>query len=137
MKKPAVAGSQTQDTSGLSRQCSATEPQQPDNHQPSQSSICTAQVVLNTSVAHLAATSIFLYFCLITSKFIYLQREARFSEHYLGPLETLCLERHLRIGVQLTLWCWSYNGPSCNRPMSRCRMWTWLEVRLDCCCHFE
>ena len=40
--KPAVAGSQTQDTSGLSRQCSATEPQQPDNHQPSQSSICTA-----------------------------------------------------------------------------------------------
>ena len=33
--------------------CSATEPQQPDNHQPSQSSICTAQVVLNASVAHL------------------------------------------------------------------------------------
>ena len=30
-KKPAVAGSRTQDTSGLSRQCSATEPQQPDN----------------------------------------------------------------------------------------------------------
>ena len=43
VKKPAVAGSRTQDTSGLSRQCSATEPQQPDNHQPSQSSICTAQ----------------------------------------------------------------------------------------------
>ena len=38
-KKPAFAGSQTQDTSGLSRQCSATEPQQPGNHQPSQSSI--------------------------------------------------------------------------------------------------
>ena len=53
MKKPAVAGSRTQDTSGLSRKCSATEPQQPDNHQPSQSSICTAQVVLNASVAHL------------------------------------------------------------------------------------
>ena len=50
------AGSRTQDTSGLSRQRSATEPQQPDNHQPSQSSICTAQVVLNASVAHLAAT---------------------------------------------------------------------------------
>ena len=54
VKNPAVAGSQTQDTSGLSRQCSATEPQQPDNHQFSQSSICTAQVVLNASVAHLA-----------------------------------------------------------------------------------
>ena len=27
-----------------------------DNHQPSQSSICTAQVVLNASVTHLAAT---------------------------------------------------------------------------------
>ena len=111
MKKPAVTGSRTQDTSGLSRQCSATEPQQPDNHQPSQSSICTAQVVLNASVAHLAATQYvpsenslhqerthaewfthwrlkpevswvrlpvtagfftFLYFRLITSKFIYI-----------------------------------------------------------------
>ena len=39
VKKPA-----TQDTSGLSRQCFATEPQQPDNHQPSQPSMCTAQV---------------------------------------------------------------------------------------------
>ena len=45
-----------QDTSGLSHQCSATELQQPDNHQPSQSSICTAQVVLNASVAHLTTT---------------------------------------------------------------------------------
>ena len=36
-------GSRTQDTSGLSRQCSATEPQQPDNHQPSQSSVCTTE----------------------------------------------------------------------------------------------
>ena len=34
-KKPAVAGNWTQDTSGLSRQCSATEAQQPDNHQSS------------------------------------------------------------------------------------------------------
>ena len=34
-KKPAVAGSWTQDTSGFSRQCSATEPQQPNDHQPS------------------------------------------------------------------------------------------------------
>ena len=56
MKKPAVAGSRTQDTSGLSRQCSATEPQQPDDHQPSQSSMYTAQMVLNASVTHLAAT---------------------------------------------------------------------------------
>ena len=55
-KKPAVARSRTQDTSGLSRQCSATEPRQPDDHQPSQSSICTAQVVLNASVANPAAT---------------------------------------------------------------------------------
>ena len=56
VKRPAIAGSQTQDTSGLSHQCSATEPQQPHNHQPSQSSMCTAQVVLNASVTHLAAT---------------------------------------------------------------------------------
>ena len=54
-KRAAAAGSRTQDTSGLSRQYSATEPRQPDNHQPSQSSICTAQVVLNASVTHLAA----------------------------------------------------------------------------------
>ena len=33
-RKKAVAGSQAQDTSGLSCQCSATDPQQPDNHQP-------------------------------------------------------------------------------------------------------
>ena len=37
-----------QDTSGLGSQCSATELRQPDNHQPSQSSICTAQVELNS-----------------------------------------------------------------------------------------
>ena len=55
-KRLAVTGSQTQDTSGLNHQCSATEPQQPDNHQPSQSFICTVQVVLNPSVAYLAAT---------------------------------------------------------------------------------
>ena len=42
--------------SAMSGQCSATEPQQPDNHQPSQSSMYTAQVVLNASVVHLAAT---------------------------------------------------------------------------------
>ena len=44
VKRPAVTGSQTQDTSGLSCQCSATELRQPDNHQPLQSSICAAQV---------------------------------------------------------------------------------------------
>ena len=33
-------------TPGLYSQCSATELRQPDNHQPSQSSICTAQVGL-------------------------------------------------------------------------------------------
>ena len=129
MKRPAVAGSRTQDTSGLSCQCSATEPRQPDNHQPSQSSMYTAQMVLNASVVHLAATQyvpselcavyiedcegwwlsgccgsvaehwrlkpevswvrlpatagffIFLYFRLITSKFIYFQREARSFQH--------------------------------------------------------
>ena len=42
-------------TPGLSHQCSATE-RQPENHQTSQSSICTAQVVLNASVAHPPAT---------------------------------------------------------------------------------
>ena len=57
-KKPAVTGNRTQDTSGLSRQCSATEPQQPDDHQPSQSSMYTAQMVLNASVAHLAANGV-------------------------------------------------------------------------------
>ena len=55
-KRPTAARSQTQDTSGLSYQCSATELRQPDNHQPSKSSIRTAQVVLNASVTHLAAT---------------------------------------------------------------------------------
>ena len=54
--KPKTTRSRTQDTSGLSRQCSATEPRQPANHQPSQSSICTAQVVLNASVTHPATT---------------------------------------------------------------------------------
>ena len=39
VKRPEVAGSWTQDTSGLSRQSSGTEPRQPDNHQPLQSSI--------------------------------------------------------------------------------------------------
>ena len=53
VKRPAVTGSWTQDTSDLSRQCSATELWQPDNHQPS---IGTALVVLNASVAHLAVT---------------------------------------------------------------------------------
>ncbi len=67
-----------------------TEPRQPDDHQPSQSCMCTAQVVLNASVAHLAATQLgvqlssftFLYFHLITSKFIYFQREAKYSQHF-------------------------------------------------------
>ena len=49
-------GVKNQDTSGLSCQCSAIEPQQLDNHQLSKSSICTAQVVLNSSVPHLADT---------------------------------------------------------------------------------
>ena len=40
-EKPAVTRSRTQDTSGLSRQYSATEAQQPDNHQPPQSFIST------------------------------------------------------------------------------------------------
>ena len=61
-----------------------TDPRQLDNHQLSQSSICTAQVVLNASVTHLAATQLgvhlssftFLYFRLITSKFMYFQHEA-------------------------------------------------------------
>ena len=55
-KKPAVARSRTQDTFGLSRQCCATEPRQPDDYQPPQSPMCTAQVVLNASVVHLVAT---------------------------------------------------------------------------------
>ena len=57
----------------MSRQCSATEPQQPEDHQPPQ-------------------TSVLLYFHLITSNFIYFQREARCFEYayaYLR-LQTLC-----------------------------------------------
>ena len=57
-KRLAVSESWTRDTSGLSRQCSPTEPWQPNNHQTSQSSIFTAQVVLNASVTHLADTHV-------------------------------------------------------------------------------
>ena len=81
VKMPAVAGSRTKNTYSLSSQCSATEPWQLNDHEPS---ICPAQVALNASVAHLAATAslfILLYFRLITSKFIYFQHEARCSEH--------------------------------------------------------
>ena len=80
VKMPAVAGSRTKNTYSLSSQCSATEPWQLNDHEPS---ICPAQVALNASVAHLAATAslfILLYFRLITSKFIYFQHEARCSE---------------------------------------------------------
>ena len=66
-KRPAAAGNRIQDTSGLSRQCSATELRQPDNHQPSQSI--------------LPAFFTFLYFHLITSNFLYFQLEARYSLH--------------------------------------------------------
>ena len=106
MKRPTVAGSQTQDTSGLSCQCSATEPQQPDDHQPSQFSIYTAQVVLNAWVRLPVTAGLFtfLYFHLITSKFIYFQREARCFEQksfcfidcyyldnfFLKPLTSFC-----------------------------------------------
>ena len=90
-KRLAAAGSRTQDTSGLSRQCSATEPQQPDDHQPPQSSMYTVQMVLNAwrlnpevSWVQLLVTAgffTFLYLHLITSKFIYFQREARCFQH--------------------------------------------------------
>ena len=53
LKWLAVTGNQFQNT--LSCQWCATEPRQLDNHQPSQPSICTAQLVLNASVAHLTA----------------------------------------------------------------------------------
>ena len=84
MKRPAVIGNRTKNTYGLSSQCSATEPWQLNDHKPSQSSICPAQVALNASVAHLAATAslfILLNFRLITFKSIYFQHEARCSEH--------------------------------------------------------
>ena len=51
----------TQNTSSLSCQCSATEPQQPDNCQPPQSSIHTAQVLLNASLTYLPATQYVLF----------------------------------------------------------------------------
>ena len=52
VKKP--TGSQAQDISGLSHQFSVSEPWQPDDHRPSQCSMCAA---LNASVAHLASTA--------------------------------------------------------------------------------
>ena len=73
MKRPAVIGSQTQDTSVLSRQCSTTETRQPDNHQSSQSSV----LLLNASVAHLAehwrtpSNCWPFYFPLFSLKFLY------------------------------------------------------------------
>ena len=50
VKRLAVSGSQTQDIFSLSRQCSATEPRQPDKHQPSQSSICTGRCATALSI---------------------------------------------------------------------------------------
>ena len=66
---------------GLCSQCSATELWQPDNHQPPQSSICTAQVGLKWFSRTLGSwwlpTFSLLYFHLITSKFSLFQHEAR------------------------------------------------------------
>ena len=82
MKRPAAAGSRIQDTSGLSCQCSATEPRQPDNHQPSKSCTGGAECLSRTPGSHSVCASLFtfLYFRLITSKFFYFRREARCSE---------------------------------------------------------
>ena len=54
VKRPAVAGNRTQEP-GLCSQCSVTELRQPDNHQPPQSSICTA-AVLQRSLSNLFGT---------------------------------------------------------------------------------
>ena len=88
MKRLRVTGSRTQDTSGLSCQCSATEPQQLDDHQPSQSFICTAQVVLNAWVRLTATAGLFtfLYFHLITSKFISSVRQDTLSIKFFASL---------------------------------------------------
>ena len=82
-KRPAASGNQTQDTSGLSRQCSATELRQPDNLQPSQSSssmYCAggSKCLSRTSGSHNLFT--FFSFRLITSKFLYFQHETSCSE---------------------------------------------------------
>ena len=50
-KRLAVTRSWTEDTSGLSCQCSATDLRQPDNYQPSQSSICTAIISITHKTA--------------------------------------------------------------------------------------
>ena len=86
-EKLAVTGSRTQDTSGLSRQCYVTKPQQLNNHQPPQSSVVvqwqstggSSQRCPGFASRWLPAFT-FLYLHLITSKFIYFQREARCSE---------------------------------------------------------
>ena len=57
IKVGSCRGNPIQDTSGLSCQCSATELQQPDN-QTTTNPHNPLYVVLNTSVAHLAATQI-------------------------------------------------------------------------------
>ena len=116
MKRPAIAGSQTQDTSvsalPLSHDSRITT-------NPHIYCICTAQVVLNASVAHPVATQHVQYIqkivgvsgCLalmaaehwwlkpspgfasrrlLLPKFIYFQREARCSEQ-LGVLLCVCV----------------------------------------------
>ena len=54
MKRLAGARSQIQDITGLSRQCSTTEPQQPDDHQPPQSSIRGTGCLSHTSGSQLS-----------------------------------------------------------------------------------
>ena len=60
-------------TPSLCSQCSATELRQPDNHQPPQSSICTAQVGLKCQ--HLAATQ----YVRVDRKILSIRREPMLS----------------------------------------------------------
>ena len=64
--------------------------------------------------------------CLVQSK-----------KNYFGPLGVPCLERRLRVRVQLRPFPSDLQRPSYNRPKWRCRMRTRLEVHLDCCCCCE
>ena len=72
-------------TSGLCSQCSATELRQPDNHQPPQSSICTAQVGLKCLSCNtwqplsMCRQNSVLSMC--RQNFCLFQREAKSSKH--------------------------------------------------------
>ena len=118
VKGPAAARSQTHDTSGLSRQCSATEPRQLDDHQPSQSSISTALVVFLTNLRPFSdpwkgSRDRWVWLCMLGSLAIYLIITQCFhSQMFLWRNWFLSIDRLLHVWHQgglkfLVLLQWS------------------------------